>query len=75
MVTTGSSSPCAGRDKAQRRKHRGRRQLRRQCLRPGCENRLGTVAVRTRNDVFSSPVLSGGVVYIGSDDGHVYALE
>ncbi|MEC7747652.1 MAG: hypothetical protein FI711_08385 [SAR202 cluster bacterium] len=33
------------------------------------------MAVRTRNDVFSSPVISGGVVYIGSDDGHVYALE
>jgi len=26
-------------------------------------------------DVFSSPVISGGVVNIGSDDGHVYALE
>jgi len=25
--------------------------------------------------VFSSPVIGDGVVYIGSDDGHVYALE
>ncbi|HIN35195.1 MAG TPA: hypothetical protein EYM75_05570 [Dehalococcoidia bacterium] len=23
----------------------------------------------------SSPAISNGVVYIGSDDGHVYALE
>ena len=30
---------------------------------------------RARNDVFSSPVIGDGVVYIGSDDGHVYALE
>ena len=27
------------------------------------------------NDMFSSPAISNGVVYIGSDDGHVYALE
>ena len=27
------------------------------------------------NDMFSSPAISNGVVYIGSDDGHGYALE
>ncbi|MQG71289.1 MAG: hypothetical protein FI705_03205 [SAR202 cluster bacterium] len=27
------------------------------------------------NDMFSSPAISNGVVYIGSYDGHVYALE
>ena len=27
------------------------------------------------NDMFFSPAISNGVVYIGSDDGHVYALE
>ncbi|MCH8989639.1 MAG: PQQ-binding-like beta-propeller repeat protein, partial [Chloroflexi bacterium] len=30
---------------------------------------------QTKNDVFSSPVIGDGVVYFGSDDGHVYALE
>jgi len=25
--------------------------------------------------MFSSPAISNGVVYIGSDDGHGYALE
>jgi outer membrane protein assembly factor BamB len=30
---------------------------------------------RTRNDVFSSPIIADGMVYIGSDDGHVYALK
>ncbi len=27
------------------------------------------------NDMFFSPAISNGVVYIGSDDGHGYALE
>ena len=27
------------------------------------------------NDMVSSPAISNGVVYIGSDDGHGYALE
>ena len=27
------------------------------------------------NDMFSSPAISNGVVYIGSDHGHVYARE
>ena len=30
---------------------------------------------KTRNDVVSSPAISNGVVYIGSDHGHVYARE
>ena len=30
---------------------------------------------KTRNDVISSPAVRNGVVYIGSDHGHVYALE
>ena len=30
---------------------------------------------KTRNDVVSSPAISNGVAYIGSYDGHVYALE
>ena len=30
---------------------------------------------KTRNDVVSFPAISNGVVYIGSDHGHVYARE
>ena len=30
---------------------------------------------KTRNDVVSSPAISNGMVYIGSDHGHVYARE
>ena len=30
---------------------------------------------KTRNDVVSSPAISNGVVYIGSDHGHGCALE
>jgi outer membrane protein assembly factor BamB len=30
---------------------------------------------KTRNDVVPSPAISNGVVYIGSDHGHVCALE
>ena len=30
---------------------------------------------KTRNDVVSFPAISNGVVYIGSDHGHVCALE
>ena len=40
----------------------------------GCNTNLRWL-FKTRNDVVSSPAISNGVVYIGSDDGHVYALE
>jgi eukaryotic-like serine/threonine-protein kinase len=29
----------------------------------------------TEDQVFSSPVISGGMVYFGSNDGHLYARE
>jgi hypothetical protein len=30
---------------------------------------------KTGDGVFSSPAVSGGVVYFGSDDGHLYAVR
>ncbi len=30
---------------------------------------------RTGNEIFSSPVVSGNIVYIGSEDGKLYALN
>jgi len=40
----------------------------------GCNTNLRWL-FKIWNDMFSSPAISNGVVYIGSDDGHVYALE
>jgi len=40
----------------------------------GCNTNLRCL-FKTWNDVFSSPAISNGEVYIGSDDGHVYALD
>ena len=40
----------------------------------GCNTNLRWL-FKIWNDMFSSPAISNGVVYIGSDDGHGYALE
>ena len=40
----------------------------------GCNTNLRWL-FKIWNDMFSSPAICNGVVYIGSDDGHVYALE
>jgi len=40
----------------------------------GCNTNLRWL-FKTWNDMFSSPAISNGVVYIGSDDGHGSALE
>lgn len=44
---------------------------------PATTGSYGGVAWRaeTRGPVRSSPVVSGGVVYVGSNDGHLYALD
>ena len=36
---------------------------------------VGVSKMRTVGQFLSSPVISGGVVYIGSTDGNLYALE
>ena len=40
----------------------------------GCNTNLRWL-FKIWNDMFSSRVISNGLVYIGSDDGHGYALE
>ena len=40
----------------------------------GCNTNLRWL-FKIGNDMFSSPAISNGMVYIGSDDGHVYAFE